>query len=512
MMTEVVQHQEAFDQDFEIDNTDLTQAEDETNARMELTQQAKEEEEEETTTEIATALESSEAGAAMHHPQQTQALVAHAAPVASNYQELERMLCVAASKQMQMALSNSAAINQMTNALSVVHSEVKTLSTELQDLKKGSQQEATRLLGEVRKETETIREELTAKFNAQKEEVAVVNDVHELRLVLEFLVRFGMDTTNGYVAAFPVHLCGSLRVAISLSLLTLGMTRLFTRTTKKYKLTQINVLKLLIRLQTVAVDSDELHKVLTPLFAVRPYAKGKRVEDGWVVLDARYFVRVIAQVTACPPTLTAPEKAIKSLKYSPSKYVMWSQESMKGANAYDYPNKMAWAFQLQKEVLSLPSVAEFFALVPCASESKEEEEKKTVFHFRGLECVFDVDVLSHAELLKRVAPTVCDGEEEDEASKNEEGEEEEEEEEEYEEEYEEESQKVAKKSKKRSRSTLGKKKRDSSSSSKKRRSSKKKTVTDEDEEEEGGKPEHGVVDDEADADTLTVAAAVSMEA
>jgi hypothetical protein len=189
---------------------------------------------------------------------------------------------------------------------------------------------------------------------------------------------------------------------------------------------------------------------------------------------------------------------------------MWSQESMKGANAYDYPNKMAWAFQLQKEVLSLPSVAEFFALVPCASESKEEEEKKTVFHFRGLECVFDVDVLSHAELLKRVAPTVCDGEEEDEASKNGEGEEEEE----YEEEYEEETQKVAKKSKKRSRSTLGKKKRDSSSSSKKRRSSNKKTVTDEDEEEEGGKPEHGVVDDEADADadTLTVAAAVSMEA
>jgi hypothetical protein len=273
---------------------------------------------------------------------------------------------------------------------------IDNATTQLIEFNKATEQRMMHNLNAVGRQVQELKQQ----FADQVDRVEAMKAL-ETRAVVEFLIRFGMDTRNGYVCGLPMHVKGELYMLVCIPLLGYAMRRLFPALIKKHNLTIPNISKIMSRLDpvTLTFDKDVQREVLmgqmAKVFAVREYAASARVGDTWAVFTVEQFLRVLRDLrrqnqTLDPSAMTPYDK----IKYTSGERVQISQES---ATSSKLRNKMAWAKEVQQEVLALPSMKEFFGKL-YEHRGEEAPDLSRPFHFCGDVPDFQKPVRCHAAL------------------------------------------------------------------------------------------------------------------
>lgn len=264
-------------------------------------------------------------------------------------------------------------------------------------------------------------------FQRRSLEVEEIKTNPFLQVCVEYLCTYGMDTRFGFIAAFPMFfpLRGSnaasssttpppdeLFVVISVPLLSAGIKKLFPGVYSLHKLTTQQILLNMQKLHPVTskIDADMLMTRTRSIFPVRQYANAT-VEGAWIVFPASEFIgfhRQTSQLNALLPVLTkdvavfqnqyARKHSGASDQESKRSKVMWCREA---AHNRAMTSKMAWACEVQGEVLAQPAVGEFFRRVKRMLGQPFVGQRAGPFHFRGLTPLFDAPVMSHDMLVTR---------------------------------------------------------------------------------------------------------------
>lgn len=209
------------------------------------------------------------------------------------------------------------------------------------------------------------------------------NGVYETRMLVEFLVKFGMDTRTGLICAFPVMVAGTLRIAICVPLLKQAFMALFPKKAASRKMTTVtkyyNFLFGALQQHLVEVDLEEVEEALMPVFPFRMYNNGKAAVKDWIVMDVGFFIANARHVASSNlPTLAAqPEVAPGRVAWKEGKgrsAPMWDTSSLKSP-AQELKGKVAWGHELVREVLGSAAVLAF---------SAELSGPSTPCHFCGI--------------------------------------------------------------------------------------------------------------------------------
>lgn len=196
-----------------------------------------------------------------------------------------------------------------------------------------------------------------------------VNGVYETRMLLEFLVKFGMDTRTGLICAFPVHLNSTLRIAICVPLLKLAFMALFPKKAASRKMTAVtkyfNFLYGALQQHLVEVELEEVEEVLMAVFPMRLYNNGKAAVKDWIVMDVGFFIANARHVTSSStPTLASrPEVAPLQVVWKEGKgrsAPMWDASSRRSPSEV-LKGKVAWGREVVHEVVNSPAVLAYFA-------------------------------------------------------------------------------------------------------------------------------------------------------
>ena len=278
-----------------------------------------------------------------------------------------------------LAIINQGTIDRITGSVSTLHDKMNTLSNDVDDLKVAAAQAEQR-----------ITEQIRAEIKAQKNEIRALSDFYEIRLCFEFIEKYGCNTTNGYVTYFPVHLSGKSCVSICLPLLNICMKKYYPALVSKHKLDIKTLMKWFVRLETIAVTSSDVDDTLMQLFGFRGYSTHRANYDSFVTFETAYFIKILEQLKNFPSVLMEPEKTLDRHKYTDGVKVMHSTVSKTDPALH---HKMAWGCEVQREVLELQSVREFFQML------QQDVEEPT--HFCGLHRLNTVSfpVNGHAALL-----------------------------------------------------------------------------------------------------------------
>jgi hypothetical protein len=240
--------------------------------------------------------------------------------------------------------------------------------------------------------------------------VSAVKKSRELRLLLEFIVNYGMDSVNGVVVAFPVEINNTLCLVVNVVLLHAAMTALCKSQVSGTSWRRKEVHLLLSKLDIVdfrkqASTRGTYYDALQRLFAVNHASKTK-VYDNYVAIEADHFFHAVATAKKSSSQLSPRvERDVKAHLFAASLRKVASVEAAKydeedGAQPM-LDTKMAWGHEVQREVLCQPAVRRFFKRMYELAEQSGERGftggdlvvpatvwEQSSFHFFGLAPIF----------------------------------------------------------------------------------------------------------------------------
>lgn len=267
-------------------------------------------------------------------------------------------------------------------------------------------------------------------------QVSAVKKSRELRLLLDFIVYYGMDSVNGVVVAFPSEVDRTLCIVVNVVLLHAAMNALCKSQVSAASWRRKEVHLLLSKLDVVdfrkqASTRGTYYDSFQRLFAVEHSSKSK-VYDNYVAIEADHFFHAVATARKSTSQLPARvERDVKTHLFSPPLRKVVSVESSKydeddGAQQV-LDTKMAWGHEVQREVLTLPVVRRFFKRMYELAEHSGERGftgqdmavpaamwEQPSFHFFGLGAVFSNAGRPRMSLVAVNDPSSSSSEEEEE--------------------------------------------------------------------------------------------------
>lgn len=188
------------------------------------------------------------------------------------------------------------------------------------------------------------------------------------RMLIEFLVRFGMNTRTGIIAAFPVLVESTLRIVICVPLLKIGLMALFNKKASGCSMTvqnrYYNFLFSAMQQFLVEVDRDEVTNAIMPVFPMRFYNDGRANMKDWLVVDVDFFLSAVDYVSRhSVPTLREPEVPVDQLEWKMGRgksMPMWDASSRHQPSSSNC-NKLAWGCETVREALDTPAVRQYLA-------------------------------------------------------------------------------------------------------------------------------------------------------
>ena len=245
------------------------------------------------------------------------------------------------------------------------------------------------------------------------------------RAVMEFLFYFGMNSVTGYMCAVPVakvpmkdepgirESVDSLHLVVCIPLLVMAMQRMYPDLVRSDKLniTAPNVRAMFSSLRSVtsAVKTPYLTHRMARLFGVREekyVSRDRDVHAAWAVMELGAVMQYMREVKSNPEGRVLPkepERSVMKLKYdAETTQSVWSQESMDNLRK---PEKMAWACEVQREVLEALPVKPFFQRIVRDLRHGRPFNAETPgcwdspFHFSGMRPLFSRRPRAHSVLV-----------------------------------------------------------------------------------------------------------------
>lgn len=218
----------------------------------------------------------------------------------------------------------------------------------------------------------------------------------DLLMLVEFIVRYGMDTKRGHVVAFPVMAvpragaAEKLFLAICTPLVHEAFMVMFKDKADKFKnKTAVNDMLNDLNHQQLTVE----HRFLDKLLAHLELKRNMPLKKVFVLADVRYFFSAWQSVQGREqlPTLSALD--LRQLSFARNQRSVWTDEAETHWASHDakFLTKMAWNLPVQREVLVAHKRAihafmlEILTLQERASEWRAPESE--VFHFCGFSYV-----------------------------------------------------------------------------------------------------------------------------
>lgn len=219
----------------------------------------------------------------------------------------------------------------------------------------------------------------------------------ELLMLVEFIVRYGMDTKRGRVVAFPIFTsprAGSpekLYLAICTPLVHEAFMAMFKdQWGDKFKnKTEVNTMLHKLNHQQLSPD----HRFLDKLFAHTELRRNMPTKKVFVLADVRYFFNAWQSVAGREQLQELSPRDLDCISFSRNQRSVWTDEAELhwGKQDAKYLTKMAWNLPVQREVLVAHNRAvhafmrEIATLQDRASEWIVPEGE--VFHFSGFNYV-----------------------------------------------------------------------------------------------------------------------------
>jgi hypothetical protein len=265
-------------------------------------------------------------------------------------------------------------------------------------------------------------EKMERTMQEMREENTAVKNNRELRLLLEFIVHYGMDSVRGIVAAFPFMVEGALCLVVNVPLL-FGAMKAFIphqltaaaassnkgKKSKSSGWTRRDVLVQLLKLEFLDYkkchNKNELFDMFEAVFGAEERHAKRNNMDNYVVLLADklfYAYRTCKENHTFLKPWAERDVLAQRFKGGLSKVINEDAAEWKSDDEPALDVKMAWGHEVQKEVLRTKAVRLFYKRMyelaaaagesGCGRDSATEElmaEKwKRPFHFMGLKPVF----------------------------------------------------------------------------------------------------------------------------
>ena len=251
---------------------------------------------------------------------------------------------------------NTTAINeqrseliQNTTALQAQRVELLGLNQKVTSLMQGSGQ-LQAALGEL-SHGQHVQE-------GQIDHVLTMNMGSDLCVILEFLAAYGMDTSTGFICAFPIldiptHArdapTNTAHVFVCIPLLVLALQRFLPEFSKRSSIRLGTIVKLFQKLDTVVAGPQSIKRAVS-ILPVRPYAS-KKNDDMFLVFEMNYFIRLLQRVTASHHARFAPvDDALLFKRWEATPRTMFTQACPPGAV------KIVWGSPCSASVTALPEV------------------------------------------------------------------------------------------------------------------------------------------------------------
>lgn len=271
-------------------------------------------------------------------------------------------------------------------------------------------------------------EKMERTMQDMREENTAVKNNRELRLLLEFIVQYGMDSVRGVVVAFPFVVEGALCLVVNVPLLfgamkafiphqlTAAATAQKGKKTKSSGWTRRDVFVQLLKLEFLDYkkchNKNELFDLFESVFGVEERHAKRNNLDNYVVLLADkllYAYRTCKENHTFLKPWVERDVMAQRFKGGLSKVISEDAAEWKADDEPALDTKMAWGHEVQKEVLRSKGVRLFYqrmyelagtggssssSAAPAppppdlGTEALMAEKWKRPFHFMGLKPVF----------------------------------------------------------------------------------------------------------------------------
>lgn len=214
-------------------------------------------------------------------------------------------------------------------------------------------------------------------------------------MLVEFIVRYGMDTKRGHVVAFPVMTkprANATQDKLYLAICTPLVHELFMAMFKnefgdKFKnKTDVN------RLLDDKLNGPKMcaeHRFLDKLFAHVELKRNMQLKKVFVLADVRYFYNAWRTVAGREQLPQLPAFELDQLSFSRTQRSVWTDEAETKWGMQDAKSltKMAWSYAVQREVLvEYNKAVHAFMREAMVIQDREADwtvPEGEVFHFNG---------------------------------------------------------------------------------------------------------------------------------